>query len=344
MFFCKDRSGCVFGAVLLVSSLAACVTETVERDSPDATTVVQEPVHIQLAPMPGAGGPVDDYYRSIVAQMRDAAAQRDLPRLRSLLDVHNRSAAPAWAKSQMARFDDLAMGMVFEMGAPAASSISLAGDAAPIGAPIEFVYRLKGPLGEAVRLEGEDGETATSFLVSFAIEDLNVFGGRTKRSFSSIVNLPRSIDLDQKQMELPFSIALAPVDAVIRAIAVKVELLPGRIMVDGQSVPHRRVQLIEHEEISYPKGVELVKERPLDHLRTVVKLKDPKFFAHQLLAIHFMPEASKVEAMELLMQQVRLGNPEQVRVAMACLSVLVDSKLSIKDRNGWLRWWRAREK
>ena len=48
--------------------------------------------------------PVDAYYESVVGQMQQAVAERDVARLRALIGAHDDGRAPAWARARMRDF------------------------------------------------------------------------------------------------------------------------------------------------------------------------------------------------------------------------------------------------
>ena len=61
---------------------------------------------------------------------------------------------------------------------------------------------------------------------------------------------------------------------------------------------------------------------PLPELRTVLRTFEPKLFARAYLAASATRGADRETAIELLLEQVRFGRPDQAQVAMAALRAI----------------------
>jgi hypothetical protein len=85
-----------------------------------------------------------------------------------------------------------------------------------------------------------------------------------------------------------------------------------------------------------------VRAQPLATLRAAIQRGDAEHFAHVRLAAEFAPDAERPRVQELLIDQVRLGRPDQALVAMATLRATGAADIAIGDRERWLAWWQAR--
>ncbi len=346
-----------WSAIVFALSLGpcACVTTVVDDESSELDAVDLTPVVIPLGEQSQAGavGPVGQYYESVIQQMQEALAEATetppeggsqadrirgaLTRLRSLLATHDRTSAPDWARSRFAHFYAAAAGLEFELHLVESSHIDLEGRVASVGAPLEFAFRAPALPARETELAG--GGAGLSFLATVTLADHDAFGGTTKHRQSHILN-PESTTFDQEHpLELPFGAVLEPGNTAIRENLVEVELLPGAVQIDGVDAPVHRVVLARYRGLSYPPGFEVIREKPLATLRAAVRLGEDKYFRHQFLAAHFMPESEQRAATEILVRQVRLGTSLQARVAMASLREMTGATVPVGDREAWLRWW-----
>lgn len=319
-----------------------CVTTTVDAPAPEAPRAAA--VVVPLAERPRGPGAADRYYQDVVRQMREAATERDLERLRRLLETHRRASAPHWAQAQMDRFAELADGLEFELAAARGARIDLVGDPPPIGEPIAAELRLELPEGPEAELAGRDEDLPAGFEVRFTVVDHGVGGTRWERRSSSVLRLERSVRLDHEQVRLPFRVELGAGSAVIRELRIQADLLPGGVLLGGRMVPHRRVALAEFSTELYPANFQPIRDEPLLTLRRALRMGDARHFPHVLLAAHFMPAGDREAAIEALIGVVRLGRPAQVRVAMAALEELVSEVGPMVTREDWLRWWGRRRR
>lgn len=285
---------------------------------------------------------VDAYFGSVIEQMQEAAQEGDLARLLGLLAAHDDERAPSWARQRFAAYRDVGRALAFEARLPELTEIELQSAERALGAPLRFVVRMRGPDDADVQLAPVGNAFATNVLVSIAMVDHDCLGTRAERRSSVVLQPDSRVRLRAEPMVLPFMVAAEHGGASVRKLQLRAELLPGRIEIDGRGVPNRRVLLAEHALELFPAGVEPIREQPLRTLRNALQLGDAPHFPHVFLATWLMPAQDRDSAIELLVQRVRLGRPDQARCAMAALGVLTGERLTVEDRDGWLRWWQAR--
>ena len=326
--------------------LAGCVTSTSQEEFP-----LGAPLPEQVALVIPTGGdsaigevsPVRQYYLSIFEQMQEALGDRDLPRLRGLLRAHDGKQAPSWAVEGIDRFFTASLGLEFEAHAAAHSGIEVSGDVGPIGAPVRYEFRLDLPPDRDVVLDHPEIE-GLNFLATLEVKDHDAYGGLTSHRASRILQLlARETRHAPLRTEALFAATFDEANAVVRELRATVELLPGTVLIDGRAAPVQRAELVESELFLYPDGVTAIQDDPLRTLRNAIALGDVEHHPHQYLAARFMPESDRAEAMEMLIERVRLGDPGQARVAMAALAVMTSVDLPVGDRDGWLAWWKGRQ-
>lgn len=337
----SSRIGRTVVAGLLLGA-GGCVSSRIETPAPVAAAAA--PVIVPLAPQQQGSGAADRYYQDVVRQLREAAAERDLERLRRLLEIHRRAAAPQWAKDRMDRFEELTDGLEFELAAARGARLQLVGEPPPIGEPVAAELRLGLPDGPAAVLAGRDEDLPAAFEIRFTVVDRGVGGTRWERRSSSVLRLERKVRLDREEVRLPFRLELDAGSAVIRQVRIEADLLPGGVELGGRIVPHQRVMLAKLTAMFYPANYRPIRVKPLLTLRRALRIGQARYFPHVLLAAHFMPEADRQAAIELLIEVVRLGRPAQVRVAMAALRELVPQSAVLVTREDWLRWWGRRKR
>lgn len=329
--------------------LGGCVVVE-ERPTFEATAaqpIVAAPISIPL----GDGGavpaaPHDLYYTSVLAQMRLAWVDRDAVRLRGLLDQHDRPETPGWAKTQFQHLRTAVTALEFEALVAERSGIELDEAQPALGEPISGRVSV-GPLSSPVRLSGGDEANPTRFLVRLELDDRDAFGDTATRHSSAVVALPAPVDFASGGVaELPFSVAAPAAGSILRTVRIVVELLPGCVQAGETSLPNGRVRIAASEQTLYPRGIEAIREQPLVTLRNALQSGAVKHFANVYLAAHFLardPDPAVLhEALSLLVDKIRLGRPDQVRMAIAAATTLVADAPKLADRAAWLRWWDVR--
>jgi hypothetical protein len=326
------RSGEAASALWMAFAAAACVTQEIEPEAAAERSVDARTVVVPFAGRAASSAPVSAYYSDILAQMQDALQHRDLERLRELVASHDRPEAPQWVRDHIDGFAAAALGLEFELHAARHTRIELPAPTLPIGAPVQVALAVSAPPGRSVRA----ASTPVKFLMSVRVVDSDAYGGRSERSSSTIVEAEAAQDAPWR---IPFGMDLPAGRAVVREVDIRAELLPGVISIDGTDAPVRRIAVGQAVETYYPEGVEPIRAQPLRTLERAVALGDEAHFAHEYLAARFIPEADRAAAIEILIRQVRLGTPAQVRAATAALRLLTSEEIVLGDRDAWLAWW-----
>ena len=301
--------------------------------------LVTGPVVIARSPEGGeGGGAVDDYYASILTQMREAYGDRDPGRLESLLAMHDREDAPEWAALAMSQYRALLRALGFELELQRVSRLG-SGDAELfLDSRPQLLHEIGPVPGGRARLSGREDEHPARFEVAVRVFDEDAFGARIEASSRLTLVPGAAVELDQGALVLPFAVDLPPGTGVLRILKVEVDLLPGQVAVADEVLPHRRVTCVRKELVLYPRGIDAIRKRPLATLREALRRGEPAYFRHVALAVRFLPEAERATAVDLLVARVRLGTSEQALVAMAALAHLTQAGIPIGDREGWLRW------
>lgn len=327
-------------AALPLLLLCSCVTTVVEDAPP--TMPSQQRVEIPLPSVVPSTLSVDAYYESVVGQMQQAVAERDIAHLQALLAAHDDARAPAWARARMLDFRDLIRVLEFEERLPQFAAIELQPGEHALGAELGFAVTVQRWQGAAVELGAEGSTFPANVLVSITLVDRDPIGSRSERRSSRILAPADTVRLHEAPLHLPFRLLEGHGGAAERTVSIRAELLPGRLSIDGVGVPNRRVLLGQYEQVFYPAGVAPIQEKPLQTLRNALALGDAAHFPHVFLAASFMPEVDRPAAAALLIERLRLGRADQARSAMAALQVLTGESLSVDDRESWLRWWQSR--
>lgn len=332
----RGRQARGFAACLLATGLAGCVTTILEPQH-DPTPLAQGAVVIPLAPGGEGSGPIDEFYRDIVMQMREAAAERNRERLADLLELHDRADLPQWVQPQIARHRLTLLAIDFERHVTRQGAFALADEPVPLGAPLDVTFRVPPRGGDGTRVG--IGGAGFALHVRFELRDTDVFGSVTRRSGSDVLRLRDPFDLAVQELSLPIRI-VAPADAaVVRQLDLVAELLPGEAELSGTRVPYQRVLCQSFTRILYPDGVAPIRNEPMKTLRAALALGDAAHWPHLYLACTFLGPDERDDATALLMRLVQLAEPGTRRVAIAGLRVLHPDGPGLDDREGWLRWW-----
>ncbi len=212
----------------------------------------------------------------------------------------------------------------------------------PIGAPVRF--ELVATAGaEPIVLGGDGSDDANVFAVVTYVEDAYVDGSIRTWKHEDMVTLPADCDLrGSTQLTVPVQLDAPGGEAVRRRIRVCFDLLPGFLRCGAVRAPIRRTRLGETTITQHPRGYEAITAAPLAQLQRALAVFAPRDFPRAWLAAQATTGAERNQAMGLLIDQVRLGRPEQAAVAMATLSAMTDGAVPIGDREGWLAWWQRR--
>ncbi len=212
----------------------------------------------------------------------------------------------------------------------------------PIGAPVRF--ELVATAGaEPIMIGGDGSDDTNVFAVVSYVEDAYVDGSTRSWKHEDMVTLPADCDLrGSTTLQVPVQLDAPGGEAVRRRVRVCFDLLPGFLHCGTVRAPIRRTRLGETTITQHPRGYEAITAAPLAQLRQALAVFAPRDFPRAWLAAQATTGAERSEAMGLLIDQVRLGRPEQAAVAMATLSAMTDGAVPIGDREGWLAWWQRR--
>lgn len=354
-----------FAGTAMLLAAGACVT-TIESIDPAGMGLEggnpiaeQGPVIIPISEEggPAGGAPLDQYYRAVVGQMREAYLDGDRPALEALLQVHDRDSAPDWVRPKVERFRQLAVGLGFRQWLAETSEIVLLpprpedgalagdGDRVPLGAPMRLRIHLgAAPIPEefaTLVLRGAGRDEATRFRAGFVIQDTFARGDRGRVERELMVVLPDDHALADGPAILPIELELPAGEAVIRDIDVQIEMLAGYVAGDeGARIPRHGSVLARDRFSLYPARVGQVEAAPLAVLQRALELQDARFHPHVLLAARFLTEAERPKAVAPLIEWVRLGAGREPEVAMAALTAITGEAHG-RDREAWLRWFQA---
>lgn len=343
-------------ALLFFGTFAGCVTtyETVPLfGAPDLPPPDVSAVTIPFGSDDAAPGALGDVYRSVLVRMQELVKgkERDLPQLEGLLARYDRPDLPPGVAAAMASYRTVAHGWrcLDQVRANARVDVTAAdGDGAakdqvpPIGASVRF--ELVATAGvERIRIGGAGSEDANVFAVVSYVEDSFVDGSTRSWKHEDMVTLPGDCDLQGSQLlRVPVQLDAPGGEAVRRRVRVCYDLLPGFLRCGDVRAPIRRTRLGEATITQHPRGYDAIAAAPLAQLRQALVAFAPRDFARAWLAGQATAGAERTEAMGLLIDQVRLGRPDQATVAMATLSAMTDGVVPIGDREGWLAWWQRR--
>ncbi|MFO1051771.1 MAG: hypothetical protein U1F36_06120 [Planctomycetota bacterium] len=327
--------------------LCACRAQPGRGDSAFDALVGAGPIVIPLAgPVGVEPQALDTYYRSILTQMQQAVAERDVDWLDMLLAQHDREVAPDWAKDAIRSYRSVGRALRMETWVQSHTRIETRDGPPLLGAMLSFALRIEGRAPDVLRLPGDGEEVApTRFLVHLTFEDRDCLGGTSRAEFEDMLTLHDGADLDgDVAVVVPFDVDAPPVHGCERRVELLCELLPGARLLEGDPVPGHRAVLVDSRFPVYPRGIEALKRAPLATLRNAVESRDPRYFDHVWLASRLVDAAQRGEADELLVGAIRLGPADLARVAGACLAESTGLSIPPTDRDGWLAWWQAQQR
>lgn len=343
---------------------AGCVLQPAVDPAPEPLPL-GGPVQIPFGDVPADDRPLVEFYDGVLLRMQQAYRERDLPQLRALLSQYDRSGIPTWARKRIQGYHAVAAGLAFELHA-ATSTLAVALAPAPAsgaGAPVEsaasevvgerpevvigrkvaFGLRMPPAPDGPTRLGGRQSGDSITFGVALSVEDLFVDGTRQRHEHQELVPLDRTLELaGDALLQLPIEVDLPDSGAVRRHLLVRVELLPGYVQRGELRAPVQRTTMASCALTQWPDGHQRMHRDPLLHLRAALQLGDAAHFRHVAVAAALTSGVDREQALQLLIDWVRLGNPDQARVAMASLQDLTGVRLPIGDRDAWLAWWQAR--
>lgn len=358
------RSGCSAARAIawagLGVALAGCVTTYEEAplfgdrlETPEYAVAVTIPIE-STGPGPEQAL-VAEFYGSVLQRLHDAAKERDLPELESLLASYERTDLPPALLSRVQGYRAIARGLRFcqhaaqkarlavvPVAADAPGAPPMEGDAPALGAPLQLELTL--PAGaEPVVLGGREDDDPIGFLVSVTVEDLFVEGSSRSARTQDFVWQPTALTLGgDTVLRLPVAIDLPGGTAVRRDITARVDLMPGYLQAKEGRLPVPQTTIAAATVTQWPVGHAAVAAAPLAELRTALRTFEPRFFARAFLAAAATRGADRETAIDLLLEQVRFGRADQAQVAMAALRTVTGADFLVGDRDAWLAWSRNR--
>jgi hypothetical protein len=197
-----------------------------------------------------------------------------------------------------------------------------------------------------MRFGGKDDEDPVAFSVEAEIIDEFVDGSRRRVGDSALLHLPDTITIGADGSVAPLRLAVqfkfADIGAVRRRVEMRVDILPGFVGSRADRAPVRRVTLATARLVQWQRGYLPIQQQPLVTLQEAMKIGDAKHFPHVRLAAEFAPAVDRAKVLNLLIDWVRLGKPDQAQVAMATLTAIGAANIQLGDRDGWLAWWQGR--
>lgn len=366
-----DRCGI---AACLLATLAGCVT-TYE----DAPLLLAKPEPMPLAvpvaiPLPqpaqGTGDHVlSEFYGGVMQRMREAAADHDVAHLEFLLEGYDRRDLPPFWRDQMRGYRAIGKGLRFEQHAIEHARLSLVpaardaaaspGNTAPNAAPNvppatatpavppcgeKLLFELVLPPGGPEFVLGGRGDAdPTGFSVAVTIEDAFVDGSSRSSRTEAFLWLPATLRLaGDKELRLPVAIDADAGGSVQRTIHLRLDLMPGYVLVDGIRAPVQRRGIAACTLTQWPRGYEKLQEAPLKALEQALRTFDEPRFPVVYLAAALTKGEDREKAMALLVEKVRFARAEQAQVAMAALRAISGETHPVGDRDAWLAWWQTR--
>lgn len=308
----------------------------------------QRPVVVPLTGGGQAGpeGNLNAYYRSVFAQLKGAYRDRDSKALRHVLAQHQRDDLPAHVSNMLSQFEILAGGVEFELGLGKRGRILPVEPLRPLNEEQRFRLVLTSATeGPETQLGGGRHELPCSFLCTMKVREHGVLGERRDYRSSKLLPLEDLHTLAaDSALTVEFGVPASDGEVTIRETHLEVELLPCKVRIDGRPTPIRRTTCARLVSMAYPPNHGPIQQAPLRTMSEALRRGSRKYFRHVVLAAHFMPEKDAEQAMVLLVRKLRVGTPDQARVAMVSLRILSGQDLGVTDRQVWLRWWEHHKK
>jgi len=331
---------------------AACVTtyEPVEPDAGEALPVAA-PISIPLAELggPGSSRVQLEFFGGILRRLQDAAAEGDAALIDSLVESYDLPNVPATFRDHLVGYRAIARGLRFQQHVQRESALRLVGDAPveerrapPLGAPLRLELEVP-PMASPVRLGALGDADPIGFSVAVTVEDEFVDGSSRESQSKEFLWLPQALELRDDSLLLPVEVGAAVGDAVRRSIVVRIDLMPGYVMLDELRAPIQRVTAGALTCTQWPEGYRILAAQPLAGLKTALADFNPKNYAGAYLSALLVPAQQRREANALLIDQVRFGRADQAQVAMAALHKTAGVNIAVGDRDGWLAWWQSRQ-
>lgn len=292
----------------------------------------------------------NELYKGVLQRLQEAAEAGDPALIDALLASYDKPDVPESIADQLRGYRLVARGIAFQQHLLAAARLLAVAGTPP--APIDAAP----PLGEALRLElrvppgdepvvlgGRYDRDPVGFAVAVTLEDEFVDGSSHSSHSEEFLRLPHAVELaGDRALTLPIEIGAAAGEAVRRKVLVRVDLMPGYVVIRGLRAPVKRTVVGAGSWTQWPRGHDVIAKTPLAALRqALAKFHEGNFASAYVAALLVRPE-QRDEAIALLIDQVRFGRADQAQVAMAALRQVSGVDLPVGDRDAWLAWWQGR--
>ena len=155
--------------------------------------------------------------------------------------------------------------------------------------------------------------------------------------------LPAALTLaGNQELRLPVGIDADAGGSVQRTVHLRVDLMPGYVMVEGVRAPVQRTGIGACTLTQWPRGYEALLAAPLQALERALRTFDQPRFATVFLAAALTRGEDREKAMALLIEPVRFARADQAQVAMSALRAISGQVHAVGDREAWLAWWQTR--
>lgn len=349
-----DRPRRVVGRATALAALllgSACVTEYEAAPLVDVSLVQPEFAIAQSIPFGEVATSAEDQvlldlYASVFQRLQLAVEEDSPATIDALVAAYDRGALPAWVAERFEGYRNLGEGLRFLRHARERSSVALpAAEPPPLadGNVLEFTFELP-PFVEPVVLGGREDADPTVFAVALTVEDAFVDGSSRRYSHQDFVRLPqRQVLAGEAGLRLPIRVDLPTNGAVMRTANVRVDLMPGYLLVGERRAAVRLSTLAAAAATQYPAERADVLAEPLSALRAALQQGGLANARRAWLAAQATRGDDRRSAEALLIEAVRTASAEPAANAMAALQALTGVRILVGDRDGWLAWWQSRQ-
>lgn len=331
-----------FAIFVAVAALCACGA------GPDPETRDQEP------------GAAVQWHSSVLDQLKDAWAERDLERMQNLLEQPRAGALDEQLQSYRTFETLFETGLVQQGGFEVKGFRLLAAESLDGGrlppdlemqqtAPMEL--RMQPAPGRSYRVpKSRENGAVTRFMLTTRFEDWRADGSVSRSASPYRFAAQRDLVLTHdKPFVLPLpSTPAAPADVLIRLVRIEGALLCASFVAEDTELAISRLELEPLEYAQFARGFRESKVRsaPLEVLK-VAATAPARFASHLLTASWFLARdfdaATRQKALPMLIEALRSGAGADKTVRAALLLVAGEENApALRDRDGWLRWWDLR--
>ena len=301
--------------------------------------------------------PEQRWHESMLSQLGEAWSDRDVDRMKSLLDK-SRDGASRNQVERYATFEGLLGAAQIERGGFAYRGVFAFDKGEPskaelpdlaMDAPVDLRLRIETTPDVSLRIKARHGSAKSMLLVTMKVVDILDTGSSLLSEQPFRHEFEADLLLDAKnKLELALPPLPAPGPRVqIRQVSYEGVLVCAALEKDGVPVPLPRFDLRPLTLTRLPKGFEAVRAKPLRTLRVALG-QASQYRAHVLVASWLLARDGNAKdreaAMAALVEQLRSGPLAAEKVALLSLEYLAQDEAPMRrDREGWLRWWGYRK-